>query len=69
MLDCDGVLYRGEAVVPGVPEMLAALRAAGKRVCFITNNSTRSRVHYVAKFKAMEIAAEPMRGSGRTTLR
>ena len=32
VLDCDGVLWRGDAVIPGVPETLAALRAAGKQV-------------------------------------
>lgn len=29
LLDCDGVIYHGPVVVPGVKETLAMLRAAG----------------------------------------
>lgn len=30
LLDCDGVIYHGPVVVPGVKETLSMLRAAGK---------------------------------------
>lgn len=43
LLDCDGVLWSGEQVLPGVPAALAALRVAGKRLLFLTNNSNHSR--------------------------
>lgn len=52
LLDCDGVLWRASEPVPGVGASLAALRAAGKRVFFVTNNSTKSRAEYVAKLRA-----------------
>ena len=42
LFDLDGVLYRGTEVVPGAPEAVARLRAAGKRVAFVTNNATRT---------------------------
>jgi HAD superfamily hydrolase (TIGR01457 family) len=42
LLDLDGVLYRGNEVVPGAPEAVARLRAAGKGVAFVTNNSGRT---------------------------
>lgn len=29
LLDCDGVIYHGQAVEPGVPQVLEMLRAAG----------------------------------------
>jgi glycerol 3-phosphatase-2 len=42
LFDLDGVLYRGSEAVPGAPEAIARLRAAGKRVAFVTNNSGRT---------------------------
>jgi glycerol-1-phosphatase len=42
LLDLDGVLYRGTDVVPGATHAIARLRAAGKRVAFVTNNSGRT---------------------------
>ena len=41
MLDLDGVVYVGPDAVPGAPEHVAAARAAGMRVAFITNNASR----------------------------
>jgi phosphoglycolate/pyridoxal phosphate phosphatase family enzyme len=49
MLDCDGVLWRGSAAIEGAAEAITALRRAGKRVVFVTNNSTKSRASYVHK--------------------
>lgn len=49
LLDCDGVLWRSTDGVPGVDEAVAAMRAAGKHVFFVTNNSTKSRAEYVSK--------------------
>lgn len=41
MLDLDGVVYIGDGVVPSAPDALAAARAAGMRLAFITNNAAR----------------------------
>lgn len=41
MLDLDGVVYVGPDAVPGAPAHIAAARAAGMRVAFITNNASR----------------------------
>ena len=41
LLDLDGVVYRGADPVPGAPEALAAARAAGMRLAFVTNNASR----------------------------
>ena len=43
IFDMDGVLYRGNVVLPYARETLARLRAAGWQVFFATNNSTASR--------------------------
>jgi len=40
LFDLDGVLYLGSEPIPGVGGVLAALRIAGKRVAFVTNNSS-----------------------------
>ena len=42
MLDLDGVVYVGEHPVDGVPHRLAALRAAGMKLAFVTNNAART---------------------------
>ncbi|MGI9667952.1 MAG: HAD-IIA family hydrolase [Acidimicrobiia bacterium] len=42
VLDLDGVLYRGEAGVPGVADALTQLRSAGWHLVYATNNSTKT---------------------------
>ena len=41
LFDCDGVLYHGAEAEPGAAAALAALRAAGKKVLFVTNSASR----------------------------
>lgn len=53
LFDCDGVLWRGETAVPGAPEALTALRARGKRLGFITNNSSKTREAYAEKLQRL----------------
>jgi len=42
LLDLDGVLYRGEQPIPGAGDAVDRLRELGKRVAFVTNNSSRT---------------------------
>lgn len=65
LLDCDGVLWSGPHLLPHIPATLALLRALGKRLLFVTNNSTKSRAAYKAKFDALGIpvAAHEIVGS------
>ena len=42
LLDLDGVVYIGSDAVDGAPEALAAARAAGMRLAFVTNNAART---------------------------
>jgi glycerol 3-phosphatase-2 len=42
MLDLDGVVYVGQESMPGAATAIAAARAAGQRIAFITNNASRS---------------------------
>lgn len=41
LLDLDGVVYVGPDAVPGAPAALAAARAAGMALGFVTNNAAR----------------------------
>lgn len=55
VFDVDGVLCRGEDPIPGAAEAIERLRRGGKRVIFISNNSTKSRAEYIAKFLRLGI--------------
>ncbi len=39
LLDLDGVVYRGERVLPGARELVEWLDATGRRVLYLSNNS------------------------------
>lgn len=56
LFDCDGVIWRGDTIIDGVPETLEMLRRKGKHLIFLTNNSTKSRAGYEAKFRELGIA-------------
>lgn len=53
IFDCDGVIWRGDSVIPGIPNVLDKLRQAGKTMFFVTNNSTKSRAGYKGKFTSL----------------
>jgi phosphoglycolate/pyridoxal phosphate phosphatase family enzyme len=55
IFDLDGTIYLGEILLPGAVELLAALRAEGRRVAFLSNNPTKTREQYVAKLRAMGV--------------
>ncbi|EGV65242.1 4-nitrophenylphosphatase [Yamadazyma tenuis] len=50
LFDCDGVIWLDEVLIPGVLDTINFLQAQGKRVAFISNNSSKSRQEYVEKF-------------------
>jgi phosphoglycolate/pyridoxal phosphate phosphatase family enzyme len=58
IFDMDGVLYRGNVVMPHARETLARLRAAGWQVFFATNNSTSSRADYVSRLTALGLGGD-----------
>lgn len=59
IFDCDGVIWKGDSLIDGVPAILDMLRKAGKRIFFVTNNSTKSRKGYVGKFTSLGLRVEP----------
>ncbi|HEY8806025.1 MAG TPA: HAD-IIA family hydrolase, partial [Candidatus Limnocylindria bacterium] len=58
IFDMDGVLYRGNVVMPYAREALARLRAAGWQVFFATNNSTASRADYVTRLTTLGLGGD-----------
>lgn len=59
LVDLDGTVYRGETLVPGAATAVAALRDAGLRTVFFSNNPTKSRAEYAAKLDDLGIPTEP----------
>ncbi|TVU48903.1 hypothetical protein EJB05_00187 [Eragrostis curvula] len=59
IFDCDGVIWKGDKLIDdGVPETLDLLRSKGKRLVFLTNNSTRSRKQYGSKFRTLGLTVD-----------
>eukprot|EP00401_Gymnodinium_catenatum_P052038 CAMPEP_0117597014 /NCGR_PEP_ID=MMETSP0784-20121206/74627_1 /TAXON_ID=39447 /ORGANISM="" /LENGTH=378 /DNA_ID=CAMNT_0005399349 /DNA_START=30 /DNA_END=1166 /DNA_ORIENTATION=+ len=59
IFDCDGVIWRGDSLIEGIPNVLDKLRAAGKTLFFVTNNSTKSRAGYKSKFTSLGLDVKP----------
>jgi HAD superfamily hydrolase (TIGR01450 family) len=57
IMDLDGCVYLGDEPVPGSVEAIDALRAAGKRIAFVTNNTRHSEEDFVQKLWGMGIRA------------
>ncbi|MEW5866722.1 MAG: phosphoglycolate/pyridoxal phosphate family phosphatase [Bacillota bacterium] len=58
ILDLDGTVYRGERLVPGARDVVCTLRAAGKRVVFLSNKPIETRTDYAAKLTRLGIPTE-----------
>eukprot|EP00670_Eutreptiella_braarudii_P005575 CAMPEP_0174285700 /NCGR_PEP_ID=MMETSP0809-20121228/9436_1 /TAXON_ID=73025 ORGANISM="Eutreptiella gymnastica-like, Strain CCMP1594" /NCGR_SAMPLE_ID=MMETSP0809 /ASSEMBLY_ACC=CAM_ASM_000658 /LENGTH=474 /DNA_ID=CAMNT_0015381539 /DNA_START=28 /DNA_END=1452 /DNA_ORIENTATION=+ len=58
VFDCDGVIWKGDSLIEGVPETLEMLKAMGKKMFFVTNNSTKSRAGYLKKFLSLGLKVE-----------
>lgn len=58
-LDLDGTVYLGDEALPGAVGAIAAIRGAGARVVFLTNNPLRTAASYAEKLTDMGIPAEP----------
>ncbi|KAM9773102.1 glycerol-3-phosphate phosphatase [Syngnathus typhle] len=53
LFDCDGVIWRGDQAIPGAPQVIKLLKEHGKKVFFVTNNSTKTRKLYVDKMSTL----------------
>lgn len=58
VIDLDGVVWLVEQAIPGAADAVARLRAAGERVLFVTNNSSRPAADVAESLAAMGVPAE-----------
>ena len=57
LFDLDGTIYLGDALVPGAAETIATLRAAGRRVAFLSNKPLETRADYARKLTRLGVPA------------
>lgn len=69
VLDMDGTFYLGDRILEGSCAFLAFMREHHRRVVFLTNNSSRDRLHYVQKLARMgcRVPEEDIYTSGMAT--
>jgi glycerol 3-phosphatase-2 len=58
LLDLDGVVYVGPAAVPGAPAALAAARARGMRLAYVTNNAARTPAMVASHLTELGVPAQ-----------
>ena len=54
-LDLDGVVWRGDTIIDGAADGIAAIRAAGKPLLFVSNNAAYQPAWVVARLAAAGI--------------
>jgi len=57
LFDLDGTVYLGEVLLPGAAETIAALRADGRRVGFLSNKPLYTRADYAEKLTRLGVPA------------
>lgn len=55
LFDIDGTLILGNKPINGAEDIISEIRRKGKKFMLFTNNSSRTRLEYVEKFKKMNI--------------
>lgn len=58
LIDMDGVIYRGNELIPGAKEFVHELLARDIPFLFLTNNSARTRRDVVIRLKRMGVAID-----------
>jgi HAD superfamily hydrolase (TIGR01450 family) len=58
VLDLDGTVYLGSEPLTGATEAIAALRAAGSRFVFLSNNPLERSGTYATRLRAMGVAVD-----------
>jgi HAD superfamily hydrolase (TIGR01450 family) len=58
-IDLDGTLYVDDTALPGAIDAIAALRAAGSRIVFVTNNPLHTPSEYAEKLTRLGAPSTP----------
>ncbi len=59
ILDLDGTVYLGDALLPGAKRTIEVLRAAASRVVFLSNKPLETRADYAAKLTRLGVPTAP----------
>ncbi|MGL5955713.1 MAG: HAD-IIA family hydrolase [Brevinema sp.] len=57
-LDMDGTLYLGDKLIPGAKEFLDTLKQKGKKIVYLTNNSSKNKHSYLDKMHKLGINSQ-----------
>jgi HAD superfamily hydrolase (TIGR01457 family) len=71
LIDLDGVIYRGETLLPGAQAFVEWLEKTHKKYLFLTNNSFASEVQVIAKLARLGITtnASHVLGAGQAAVK
>ncbi|MFX0026971.1 MAG: HAD-IIA family hydrolase [Candidatus Hermodarchaeota archaeon] len=58
IFDLDGVIYRGDKLLPGVDEVIQQLKELSINIVYNSNNSTATRQMYLDKLKNFNISSK-----------
>lgn len=56
-LDLDGTFYVDDNLLPGAEEFYRTVQKNGKKIVFLTNNSSKTAAEYLSKFHSLGIPA------------
>lgn len=70
LLDLDGTVYLDGVLIGDVKNTLDEIRKSGRKIVYLTNNSSRNSIEYVKKLKKLDIFKENdiMYSSGDATI-
>ena len=58
LLDMDGTLYIGDELIGNMPQTLSFLREKGKKIVYLTNNSSKDTEEYREKLRRLSLWGE-----------
>jgi HAD superfamily hydrolase (TIGR01450 family) len=59
LFDLDGCIYYGDVLARGASPLIQRLKDAGRKVCFVTNNSRQTSAEVADKLQRMGLQASP----------
>lgn len=57
LLDLDGTVYLDGKLLPMAKETIEKMRSSGRKICFVTNNSSKSGREYLGRLNAIGLNA------------